>query len=376
MKQKNDLDEYRDLIVSNYNNALAGKNNCIPFIFPKMQQYYPGHDKGMLLGITGSAKSGKTALVSQMFFYSTMDYLYKNPDAFSVHFLWFALEESKRKFFARLDSYLLNKYYGIRVDYNTLMSKTADKRMSEEIFKVWTSEEYKYLVDFYTERLTLVKYKKTSEAILNEINKFASGLGHVIKEKGEFDAKRNMWKSTVVGYEPSRPDAYIFVVIDNLTNLQATREEYIKYNAIEHLCNELVSLKDLYNFSFILLIQQNIKETGNLKAFMNDNILSTAAGIRDYPSLEADCTDLWCISNPGVFPQLRWYPQIDGYDLDAFERNYFRVMQITASRNGEVSPAVPMFFDGATSSFEMLPPPDDERGLQKFYDKIKSFKNN
>ena len=185
--KKNDLDEYRDLIVSNYNNALAGKNNCIPFLFPKMQQYYPGHDKGMLLGITGSAKSGKTALVSQMFFYSTMDYLYKNPDAFSVHFLWFALEESKRKFFARLDSYLLNRYYGIRVDYNTLMSKTADKRMPEKVFKIWTSDKYKLLVDFYTERLTLVKYKKTSEAILNEINKFATGLGHVIKEKGAFD---------------------------------------------------------------------------------------------------------------------------------------------------------------------------------------------
>ena len=67
---------------------------------------------------------------------------------------------------------------------------------------------------------------------------------------------------------------------------------------------------------------------------------------------------------------------MDGYDLDAFERNYFRVMQISASRNGEVSPAVPLFFDGATSTFEMLPSPDDIKGLQKFYDRIKSFKNN
>ena len=360
--KKNDLEEYRDLIVSNYQNAVGGKDNCIPFLFPKLRHYYPGHDKGMLLGITGSAKSGKTALVSHLFYYSTMDYLIEHPNAFPVHFIWFALEESKRKFFARLDSYLLNRYYHIRVDYNTLMSKIAEKRMSEEVFKLWCSKDFKYLQDFYTERLTLVKYKNTSDAILNEIHYRASQLGKVKKNSN----------GKIVEYTPAYPDAYIFVVIDNLTNLNVSGKQYIKYNAIEQLCTELVSLKDLLNFSFILLIQQNIKETGNLKALMNDNILSSAAGIRDYPSLEADCTDLWSISNPAVFSQIH---DFGGYDLEAFERNHFRVMQIIASRNGEVSPAVPLFFDGATSTFEMLPSPDDFKALQKYYDKIKSFKN-
>ena len=191
-------DKYRSLVQENYSNALAGNSNCIEFAFPKLRQFYPGHDKGMLLGITGSAKSGKTALTSHLIYYSTMDYLYKSNDKFPCHFLWFALEEPSRKFYARLDSYLLNKYYHKRVDYNTLMSKTAEKRMPKEIYDIWSSEEYRALFKFYTDNVTLVKYKKTAESIINEINEYASKLGKLTKESIGYNEKKNKYEAKVV----------------------------------------------------------------------------------------------------------------------------------------------------------------------------------
>ena len=366
-----ELKEYRQMVEDNFNNANEGRSNCIEFCFPKLRGYYPGHDRGMLLGITGSAKSGKTALVSHLVFYSTMDYLWEHPEAFKCHFLWFALEESYKKFYARLDSYLLNKYYNVRVNFNTLLSKTADMRMSDEVYTIWSSPEYQKLVGFYTGQLSLVKYKKTTSAILKRIHKYAKELGTVVSDSAiynEFDSSR------IKEYIPKYPDGYFFVVIDNLTNITPTKEEGITYRAIEKLCKELVQLKDIYNFCFVVLVQQNIKETGNLRAFMNENILSSSAGIRDYPSLEADCTDLWALSNPCIFQQLKEYPASGGYDLDAFKRNYFRVLQFIDSRNGEPSPPIPLFFDGAISSFEMLPPPDSKE-IYKVYQKIQTLNN-
>jgi replicative DNA helicase len=367
---KKELIDYRKTVLENYENLRLGKSNCIPFSFEKLRSYYPGHDRGMLLGVTGSAKSGKTSIVSNLFFYSTMDYLYEHNNAFPCHFLWFSLEEPIRKFYARLDSYLLNKYYNIRIDYNTLMSKLPEKKMPQNVLDIWLSDEYKSLVSFYTTNVTVIKNRKYAEDILMEIDRFAAQLGTVSKQP---NMASNGLRQKIVNYKSNFPDGYFFVVIDNLTNIQATREEHIKYQAIEHLCSELVSLKDLYNFCFVVIIQQNKKETGSLKAFLNDNILSNAAGIRDYPSLEQDCTDLWAITNPCEFQQLREFPPSGGYDLEAFKRNYFRVLQFVVSRNGEPSPPIPLFFDGATSQIEMLPPPDDYLKLKNYYNKINNF---
>lgn len=69
----------------------------------------------------------------------------------------------------------------------------------------------------------------------------------------------------------------------------------------------------------------------------------------------------------GLFSPFRFgLPEYMGYDIKKFKDN-IRFLEVIVNRDGEMGGILPLFFDGATCTFEELPLPDDSKALEKWY---------
>lgn len=369
------LDSFINIIGDKRERAINGIPNCVPFILQQMQDIFPGLGHRQYLAITGGNKDGKTTLMSQFVLYHTLDMAYNNPSTYRVHFLYFSLEENFLKIFARYTSYLLYKIYNVRCDYNHLMSANLKMTLPKNIYDMFLSDTIQEHLRFFDNNVDIITNERNSIGIIKKIREYANSVGTTYYKKDTFIDQNEQLRHYVDKYVINDPEIYYFVIIDNYNNLIPTRNEKVLYSSILTLSSEIVTMKDLYGFTFVALIQQTDSETNSLEAYKYGNIIATKAGLRDFKQLGGDITDLWGISNPGNFNMLNEWPKNNGYDLNKFKRRYFRVFNIILSRNGEANYIVPLFFDGAVSSFEALPAANNYTALDAFYKKIELYEN-
>lgn len=120
-----------------------------------------------------------------------------------------------------------------------------------------------------------------------------------------------------------------------------------------------------------------LSETTGLDAIRTGNILATKSGLKDCKSSGNDCTELWGISNPGMFPTINEWsiPGTDvKYDLNRFRRKHLRVFSIILNRFGEGDIYLPLFFVGGCNHYEPLPSPSDEEGMKRIDEKIENLR--
>lgn len=333
-------------------------------------QLYVKHREYVL--ITGATKAGKTQIMSYFFIFNVLLYSFRNQDKYKVHYLYFLLEESIEDVFCRFTTYILNSVFGIRIDYDTLTSSTEKNKLPDDVLAIIESSEFKAYMQFFEDHVQFETNSFTSDQIEQALDSYARQFGTI--------TMRKVKQKTSVGYVTSdtyENDSYTsnskdinhIVVLDNFNNIQLTDYEYNLNEAISNVSKLFVKGKNMFHFTFVAAIQQVDSETHSLSAVNNGNILATKAGIKDSKQPGNDCTQLWGINNPGEFDQLSSFKS---YNLNKFHRNYFRCLEVIFCRKRKGKKFFNFFFDGATTSYQLLPPPDSEE-MNDYYNKVEQI---
>lgn len=139
-------------------NILNGNINCIPSPFKRFSDDFPGIEQGKYYLISAATKVGKTQLASFLFLYNSVLYAYNHPDKVALRILYYPLEETQEAITLRFMSYLLYTISKgeIRKSPVDLRSVKEDNPISEEVLKLFETEPYKSILEFFEDHVTFV----------------------------------------------------------------------------------------------------------------------------------------------------------------------------------------------------------------------------
>lgn len=197
-------------------NVLKGGVNCIPLPFPRFRSELPGIEQGQYVLISANTKVGKTNLADFVYVFHALDYAYEHPEKCSVHIIYFALEESKKRITERYFSYLLNKLDGIRISPADLRSTSVDFPAPQEVIDKLSTGEYARRLEFFEKCVQFETEETNPTGVLRVCERYAKSVGNYKSHK--ITAANNSFKEVDVfdSYTQNDPNHYKIVVIDHI----------------------------------------------------------------------------------------------------------------------------------------------------------------
>lgn len=345
-----------------------GGFNCIPFGFPRFENYLPGIMKSRMYTITASSGVGKSKFARQKFVVDPFDFIMNNPESgMDMKVFYFAMEESAENFISSVIVNKLYQYYGIRVDVNTLMSVGRGTVLPEEVI-----DKIKEIRGYFE------PLEDKVEVIEGSINPFGiySKVRNYHEERGKYHYKSVMFdkedgsqeeKRIVDYYEPYNPNEYVFCIADHISLLSLEKGLTNIHDAIQKLSSDyFTALKNRFG-TVIVNVQQQAAESEK-KQF-------TAGGKSIDEKLEPDFSGLAENKKTyrdssvalGLFaPSKHDIEEHAGYDIRRL-RDRYRSLSIIKNSDGEDGKRIGLYFDGATNYFKELPKSSDTKGLEKAY---------
>lgn len=274
-------DRIRKRIEDRKKHIEEGKINSIPLPFSRFSKEFIGTEQRKMIVVTSFTKGSKTQFVSNVFIFNNIFYAYYNPDKIRIRFFMYLLEETKEDMVLRFISHLIYKLsdYTIEVSPEQLLSSN-NVPISKEVLDIMDSEEFNKIMDFfeahvffsdssnptgvYTECLS---YAKEHGKIHTVRKKYKDELGN-IKEVDAFD-----W------YEQDDPEEYRILIVDHVSLLSQERGFTLK-QSIDKLGEYCILLRDRYNFTSILIQQQNTDQE-SLDAYKMQKLRPSVAGLAD-----------------------------------------------------------------------------------------------
>ena len=334
-------------------NILNGYVNSIPTPFKRFRRDFVGLEQKSYLGITSFTKTGKTQFTLFLLFEALL-FVFNHKDKARMKVFYYILEETDEGILNRFMSFLLYKLAKIRVAPRDLRRTDNDNPVSETILNKFNEEPYKSLLKFFEETFV---FSTTDNAlgIYTECVQYAKDNGTIhysefeyIDEMGQKQIGKNFDH-----YEPNDPHEFRFVVIDHMSLLQQAKGETLKM-AIDEMSKFFAKyLRNRYGFSPIGIQQQSIQRESNDSVKIG-RTRPDREGLADSKSTVLDENLLLGLYSPAKFG-LKEYM---GYDISRL-KDKFRIVEVIASRDGEIGGLLPLYFDGATNTFWELPRPDD-----------------
>lgn len=355
----------------------SGKLNVLPFPFKRASYYFPGPEIGTYTIVTGETKHAKTAMATYAFLLSQLWLAYTNP-TFKVKYLYFNAEESREAITDRIVCFLLNKLTDgkIRISTKDLNSTVDD--LKDEIEKVICSEKFQEVCKFFLSRIEF-NNETHPTAIDIAVNKFAEENG--TKQRGESFVTENkltgkkVVRQHIIGYTHNDPDTFKVIFFDNFNNITPEQGQTL-IQAITEVSQTFVNARNTYGFTIIGIQQQNSEGDSN-DAFKIQKLEPSITRVQDGKKTGKDCNIALGVYCPTM--KFEGLPNGDirkemyrGYNIKKLG-TYFRSVHILINRTGESAKAFPMFFDPLTTTFEELPPVDDEAALQTYYQRVEQF---
>lgn len=368
----NSFQEIIDDLERRKNNIANGGINSIPIPFVRFRKEFPGIEQEQYLIFTANTKIGKTQIASFLTIYSVLDFAFENPDKCSVDVLYFNLEESVARVKHRYISYLLNKFDGYRISPRDLRSTDSDYPLPDEALELIKSPKYTERLAFFDEVVHFNNTDTNPTGILRVCEEFAKSIGEyktrTVKSRG--DANREV--EEFVSYKQYDKNHYTIVFVDHARLIDAERG-YTQKQTIDKFSEYAIKyLRDRYRQT-VVLIQQQMSDIEGLEAIKQKRMTPSKSGLGDTKYTAHDCNYLFGLFDPSVFGLPAWL----GYTIqDASGKgllNYSRFFMLLSGRDGEAGGVCPLFFDGATCTFEELPRPDD-KNIEVFYEKAKKYK--
>ncbi|MCI6614948.1 MAG: hypothetical protein MSC51_03840 [Mollicutes bacterium] len=358
-------------LIKRRNNLINGNVNSIPSPFIRFRNDFIGLEKGQYICVTSFTKGGKTQFVLNLLF-EALCYYKDNPNAFKMKVFYFALEETDERILNRFESYLLLKLDKIRISPKDLRSSSNDKPVPQEILNLLSSDKYQEYIKLFLEVFEFDTVSNPTGIYL-KCRKFAEENGTIFRRKVKYKNDFGEIEESDMGfdhYEPKDENLFVFPVIDHLGLVTPERGQTLK-EALDKVSKYCVELRNNYNFSPIVIQQQNTTNESNDSIKM-DKIRPSGRGLADSSYIQRDVNLLLGLSSPFKFGVNSYF----GYDITQFRDN-IRFLEIVNNRDGEVGGIVALYFDGATTTFKELPIADEEHQveLQRWYNFLKKLRN-
>lgn len=346
--------------------VLNGDINCIPSPLPRFRCDFPGVEQGKYYLVSGGSKAAKTQITSFLFLFNSVLYAYQHPEKVDLIVFYFPLEETPEAITLRFMSFLLYILSGGKIVRSSTDLRSVDERnpLDEDVLKELNSDRYQRILDFFEEHVHFYQ-EKNPTGIFLKVKSYAEANGTTHYKEMKFNRDNGKEESAQVFdyYVPNNPNEYVLIITDHVSLLSTERGGSLK-EAIDTFSTYMVTLRNRYNYSPVVIQQQNL-ETIGLDAFKSNKIRPTLAGLADSKNTGKDCTVMLGITNPFAFEIPTW----DKYDITRL-RDSARFLEIVLNREGQSNCRIGLYFNGASNYFEELPPPNDKERLNALYGRI------
>lgn len=363
-----------DNLIKRRENAIHGGTNCIPFPFQRFHSEVPGVEQGQYVVITASQKTGKTQIANFLYVFSVLDYAYDHPSECSVHIIYFALEESVQRIIERYMSHLLFQLDGIRITPSDLRSTSKEYPIPQEALDKLQSEPYQKRLQFFEDHIQFETENTNPTGILRVCEAYAKSVGKYESHKEKSNGLSGRDVTIFDSYVQNDPNHYKICIIDHIS-LVDKEQGFRAKDSVDKVSEYFVKyLRNRYNYTCVA-IQQQASESEGLEAMKQKRMTPTTATLSDSKYTARDADLVLGLFDPSKFGLRSWNGYIiqdeDGNGL----KNYGRFLSVLANRNGEMGGVCSLFFDGATCTFEELPPPDQVDKVSQYYQKAKNIKS-
>ncbi len=318
-------------------------------LFPRLYQYVPGWIRGSYHCISAVTGIGKTKFAKWAFVLWSYKYCRANGIPFKC--IYFALEESKEKFWSTVTSELLYERYGIALSYYQLEGYYGilSDDLLEKIKSVQPEvEEMKkaIIVDDDTANPT---------GILKRVKSVIAGLGNFYIAE-EYDTETNITiKVEKIKY--NNPDQHVMVVIDNYNLL--TPEPGNKLEPIPDLFGAISKMSEYFvrkickHYQCIgVAVQQQTMTADNIDHRKFGLLKPSHSNLGDNKVVGRDYQYFWGLWSPYKY-DIKDY---GGYNLTKLKKR-LTMLWVEKHRDGDNMVELPLLFHGVTSKYEELPLP-------------------
>lgn len=361
-KVLNDLRERRERVLN-------GLYNCVPFPFHRFKKWVPGVEQGKYIVVTANQKVGKSKFCDYLFIYEPLFFALEHPEL-RMKVLYFTLEMSPDEKYNEFLCHLLFRLDNIRISPTDLKSTEQSNPISEEILKLLETDKYQRYIKAFENMVTYIDDIRNPTGINKCCRDYALSHGHLnytdilITDSESGELKERKVVDTNNPYTPDDPEEYRIIIIDNASNLN-NEGNLKKMETIDRMSKYGIQLRNQLKFIFVLIQHQAQAQEGIENQKLN-RLKPSSDGLADCKTTTRDANMVIGLYSPFKYG-LREY---EGYDITKF-RNKIRFMEVIEDRdygaNGQICP---LFFDGAVSTFNELPLPNDSKGIEQVYNYI------
>ena len=308
---------------------------------------------------------GKSKLADYLFIYEPLFYMMEHPEL-KTKVLYFSLEMSAKEKYNEFLCHLLFRLDKIHVDTRRLRS--VDKPCDPHIFELLESERYQRYIQAYEDMVLFDDTVKNPTGINKKCRDYALKHGHMnyITESevneltGELENRQKI--DPIKPYTQDDEDEYRIIILDNAANLSEEKGCRDKRETIEKMSKYGITLKKQLNYIFVLIQHQAQSQEGieNIKL---DMMQPSSAGLGNNKETSRDLNCMIGLYSPIKFGKKEYQK----YDITRL-KDHCRFLNIIEDRDyGAGGNICPLFFDGAVSIFNELPPSNDIESLEKYY---------
>lgn len=299
----------------------TGLFNSIPCPFPKLQDYYPGIEKGKYEMITASPKRGKSQLTDYMYVYNPIKFCNEtNSDLdYEVHYLSLEMTKQQKLIQAMCHFMFLDSEGKVRVSPEDIRS--TKKALESETFELIIKYE-----KFFEKYLEKVHYYDNYRNV-DEIAGFVNNLSKTVDPKSE--------KITSI-------------ILDHASLIIPRRGQSLKQAIDETSASTFVKARNLFRLNPVL-VQQQANEKESFEARKMNDLLPSFHGLADSKDTQRDIDIAFGIFSPEM-AKLLMYNRID---VNKYKNN-LRILNILGGRESTGQQELALYFDGAVSFFKEL----------------------
>ena len=362
--------------------GLNAKNKGLPTGIPKLDRAIHGIQQGVLIGLAGSPKSGKSTLCDSAFLLSP--YLYSlTRDDLNLKVFYWSLEMDKVSVRFRSIAYF---FY---VDYNISTVTLAPGRtyMGSNIFTMSSSYLLGKLQDDAGKDIVVSERHQTMviDIINNRINpmfgeyssngkKLSTGVVDIIEDRNDsnptgiynnlmdYAATKGTFSyetytksggatgKRLSGYTPNNPDDRVIVIIDHMRALKRERGFTMKQN-MDKLTEYQIIIRNLCKYTFvdILHLNRNISDIQRIK-FNNEFLYPNDDDLKDSGNLSEDADYLITMFDASDDR----YGIKKHFDLDITDIFNYRSIHLVRSRHSEAPVHIQTRFYPGVLRFEQI----------------------
>ncbi len=347
-----------------------GGINCVPLNFRRFSHEVPGVEQKNYYQVTAYTKVGKSQITDKMFMYDPLFFAMEHPDLLRIKIFYFTLEMSKEQKMIQMISHLLWRKYRIRKSPKELRSVQSNSPLSEETLNLIESEGFQKTMEFFESRVEFIDDIKNPTGIYKFIRAYAqsNGTQHT-REINITNKETGESKIITVDdyYEPRDKDEYVIIIIDHMALLSPENSYNLRETMVK-MSEYLIQLRNKYRYIPVAVIQQSMDQESN-DNFKLGRLRPSINSYGDAKTIARDADYILGLFSPFKYG-LETYEQ---YNIRKFG-DHIRFLELIAGREGGGGSLCPLFFDGATNTFEELPLPTEQGELERVYQFIKELR--